>query len=170
MSCANIYYAGKYRNRIAAYEYSCGNKEKALELYRYRIPFSNNSKDFPPDDPHMILWAKDKSKVKTNITNAGTAIDTGLSVYETTCDKVDFNEIEKLIKVSDNDYNSVGVTGGYYQYKSCIGSFGASAVTSLSINVYGGIHSIETKGFYGTYRYSEWQIRQNGSKTFRIVI
>ena len=37
MSCANIYYAGKYRNRIAAYEYSCGNKEKALELYQETV-------------------------------------------------------------------------------------------------------------------------------------
>jgi hypothetical protein len=146
------------------------SKETAKTAFEKKIPFSNLDKDFNIDDPHMILWAKDKSKVKTNITNTGLAIDTGVSVYETTCDKVDFNEIEKLIKVSNDDWASTGVPGGEYQYKSCIGSFGASAVTSLSINVYGGIHSIETKGFYGTYRFFEWQIRQNGSKTFRIVI
>ena len=54
-------------------------KDKALELYRYRVPFSNNSKDFSPDDPHMVLWAKNKDKVKSNVVDAGLTIDTALS-------------------------------------------------------------------------------------------
>lgn len=58
-------------------------KEKALELYRYRVPFSNNSKDFAPDDPHMVLWAKDKDKVKSNVVDAGLTIDTALSSTST---------------------------------------------------------------------------------------
>lgn len=54
-------------------------KDKALELYKYRVPFSNNSKDFSPDDPHMVLWAKNKDKVKSNVVDAGLTIDTALS-------------------------------------------------------------------------------------------
>lgn len=69
--------------------------KKALES---KTQFSNLDKDFSPNDPHMVIWAKDKSKVKTNI------IENALAGEDST---TELNDTDSLIVVQDGETKKV---------------------------------------------------------------
>lgn len=41
--------------------------EIAQQVDSQKLPLSSLDKDFSPDDPHMVIWAKDKDKIKSNL-------------------------------------------------------------------------------------------------------
>ena len=92
-------------------------EEIVEQVNEMKLPLSSLDKDFSPDDPHMVIWAKDKEKIKSNLLDeVNNAIQSLQNLFTSSNTELRslianvFSGSGKLI----NDLNDVNAKGVYY--------------------------------------------------------